>query len=355
MKNTILIFTVLITFSTSAMIAKAHNSKTYTMEKVSYHEAKSHLNAFREVITIPSDYYFKSVKRIKADNTPAFLFRFEKPENNDTEEHFSFVISEKDKQILGFTIMDQKYSNSKIVSKKDAEKTAKDFLLKLDNSLAGELKNLWIERHDEKVTINKTETIVSGMKYKCYNASRQDYVWVIVGFDNSVITFERNIKWDNNKHERITEKWLHDNWIKVNVLDSNSEKEILKKMVEETFANGALNKLDTKEMARGFHPDFAIVIAKENDLFRLPLKTWIKVVEDYKNSPDKRNSGIRNLEYTIEILDITKNIASVKIEFYRDQKLIITDYLSYIKYPDGWKAVAKISNEHITNPLQLNL
>ncbi|OJX32689.1 MAG: hypothetical protein BGO86_10550 [Chryseobacterium sp. 36-9] len=108
-------------------------------------------------------------------------------------------------------------------------------------------------------------------------------------------------------------------------------------------------------MLRGFHPDFAICIAKGNDLFRLPLRDWMKVVEEYKNNPEKVKSGIRNLDYSIEVLEITGNTAVVKTQFFRDEKLIITDYLSYIKYPDGWKAVAKVSNEHIVNPLQLSL
>ncbi|CAI9686789.1 hypothetical protein EAVNVH72_03490 [Elizabethkingia anophelis] len=134
-----------------------------------------------------------------------------------------------------------------------------------------------------------------------------------------------------------------------------NEKEELKSIVEQTFANGALNKLNINEMPRGFHSDFAILIAKENDLFRLPLSDWMKVVEEYKNNPEKVKSGVRNLDYTIEVLEITGNTAVVKTQFFRDKKLIITDYLSYIKYPNGWKAVAKVSNEHITNPLQLNL
>lgn len=133
-----------------------------------------------------------------------------------------------------------------------------------------------------------------------------------------------------------------------------SEEQELKKLVEETFANGVFNELKTEEMPRGFHADFAILIANGSNLFRLPLHDWIKVVEAYKNDPEKMKSRIRNVEYTIEVLEITGKTAIVKTQFFRNNQLIITDYLSYIKYPESWKAVAKVSNEHITNPLHLN-
>mgnify|MGYP000854496439 CR=1 FL=1 len=325
-------------------------------QEVSLKEVQPYLDEFKKHIEIPKDYQFHSVRKAEADNVPVYLFRFEKSENKDLKgEHFSFVISEKEKQILGFTNMDKKYSNTNMLSKSETEKIAKGFLLNLDKSLANGLKNLWVERHDEEIWVNGKKTTISGMKYKCYQSAKNNYAWVIIGFDGSVITFERNIKWNNSEHKRITEKWLHDSWLVDNNLNVPTEAQTLKKLAEETFVNGALNKLNVEEMPRGFHQDFAILIAKENNLFRLPLRDWMKVVEEYKSNSEKVKSGIRTLDYTIEVLEITGNTAVVKTQFFRDKKLIITDYLSYIKYDDGWKAVAKVSNEHISNPLHLNL
>jgi hypothetical protein len=184
-------------------------------QPIAFEEAKPYLGIFEQSVTIPDGYQFHSVKKVKVDNVYAYLFRYEKRENKGSNgEHFSFIVSEKDKQILGFTNMDKKYSNPKMLSKIETEKIAQAFLLKLDESLANNLKNLWIERHDEEISINNGEkTIIAGMKYKCYRSPGNDYAWVIVGFDGSVITFERNIKWNTSEHKRITEKWLHDNWL----------------------------------------------------------------------------------------------------------------------------------------------
>ncbi|WP_426482147.1 nuclear transport factor 2 family protein [Chryseobacterium sp. R2ACT005] len=325
-------------------------------QTVSLKEVQSYLDEFKRNFEIPRDYQFQSVNKVNVDDIPAYLFRFEKSTNKGLKgEHYSFVISEKDKQMLGFTNMDKKYSNINMLSKSETEKIAKDFLLNLDRSLANGLKNIWIEGHDEEILVNGVKTTITGMKYKCYCASQNNYAWVIVGFDGSIITFERNIKWNNSEHKRTTEKWLHDSWLAEANLNMSIEEQILRKLTEETFANGALNKLNVEKMLKGFHSDFAILIPKENSLFRLSLRDWMKVVEEYKNNPEKIKSGIRTLDYMIEILEITGHTAVVKTQFFREGKLIITDYLSYIKYPEGWKAVAKISNEHIVNPLQLNL
>lgn len=129
----------------------------------------------------------------------------------------------------------------------------------------------------------------------------------------------------------------------------------LKGLVEQTFAQGALNQLNVEQMRQGFHPSFSIIVPKGNEVFKLSLDQWIEIVQAYKNSTENMKSGIRNLDYTIEILDLTDRTAVVKTEFFRDKELLITDYLSYIKFDDSWRAVSKISKEYSTNPLHLDL
>lgn len=54
--------------------------------------------------------------------------------------------------------------------------------------------------------------IISGMKYKCYVESEDNYLWIIFDKNGEIITFERDIIWKNG---RVTEKWLHDTWLKI--------------------------------------------------------------------------------------------------------------------------------------------
>lgn len=213
MRKTILIFSSILLMASMTTV-KANNPDIAETVQISMDELQPYLDTFSKIIDIPAGYQFYSVRKVEVDNTPAYLFRFEKSENKDLMgEHFSFVISEEDKRILGFTNMDKKYSNLKMLSKGETEKIAKDFLSKIDGILVNDLKNLWMDRHDEEVLVNGQKMVLAGMKYKCYRASNNDYAWVIVGYDGSVITFERDIKWNNSEHRRITEKWLHDNWV----------------------------------------------------------------------------------------------------------------------------------------------
>ncbi|MBS5979280.1 isochorismatase family protein [Dysgonomonas sp. Marseille-Q5470] len=151
-----------------------------------------------------------------------------------------------------------------------------------------------------------------------------------------------------------SEKWLHDSWLfETGKLSKKSDEEAIKEILTESFLNGALNKLDADKMRDGFHPDFAILIANEDKLNKLPLNIWIDVVNKYKASSDKVASGERNVDYSFETIDITGNAAIVKIQLLRKGQLITTDYISLLKYADGWKAVSKISNEHIPNPFNI--
>lgn len=188
-------------------------SANLVAQEVSFEEAKPYLAKFERFIEIPNEYGFHSVKKVQIDVVSAYLFRYEKNENKGMNgEHFSFLVSEKDKVILGFINMDKKYSNLELPSKAEAEKIAKAFLQKVDADLAKELVNQWTDRHDDIIQVDGKETTLAVMKYKCYRSSKNDYAWVYVGFDGSVQAFERNTKWDMTKRDRFGEQWLHDKW-----------------------------------------------------------------------------------------------------------------------------------------------
>lgn len=56
--------------------------------------------------------------------------------------------------------------------------------------------------------------MLRGMKVKMRNKSDGLYFWVIVGADKKVMTFERDIYWQNRPYgHRRTEMWLHDQYL----------------------------------------------------------------------------------------------------------------------------------------------
>jgi hypothetical protein len=126
---------------------------------------------------------------------------------------------------------------------------------------------------------------------------------------------------------------------------SNGETEAVKSVIESSYLNGAFNALDTKAMANGFHPDFAIFSAKGETLEKYPIKDWIERVEKKKNAPDF-DPKAQKWAYKFKNVDVTGNSAMAKIELSKDGKLVFTDYLSLLKFDNGWKIVGKVYFKH---------
>ena len=119
----------------------------------------------------------------------------------------------------------------------------------------------------------------------------------------------------------------------------------VKKVVTESYFNGAFNKLDTKAMREGFHSTFAIFSAKGNEISKYPIDTWINGIEKNKQSI---NFDIAKAKMDCKIVstDVTGGSAAVKVRISKDGKPIYTDYLSLLKFKDGWKIVAKVYHRH---------
>jgi hypothetical protein len=116
-------------------------------------------------------------------------------------------------------------------------------------------------------------------------------------------------------------------------------------VIKSSYFNGAFNDLDTESMRKGFHPDFAIFSAKANEISRYPIDVWIKGIEQRKQNPDFDKSQAR-MDCKIVSLDITAGCAAAKIEISKNGKMVYTDYLSLLKFDDGWKIVAKVYHAH---------
>ncbi|WMJ77107.1 MULTISPECIES: hypothetical protein [unclassified Sedimentibacter] len=162
---------------------------------------------------MPENYTLTQVREGVQDGENVFVFRYTKSDNTELlGEHFSFTVMEKNNRLLGVTWMDKQFEKgTKLPSKEETTKIAKEYLAKVEPDLWGKLKNLWIDLHDETIIVDGKNVIVTGMKYKCFIPTEDTYAWVIVGLDGKVITFERGIVWQGG---RVSEKWLHDAWLK---------------------------------------------------------------------------------------------------------------------------------------------
>ena len=92
---------------------------------------------------------------------------------------------------------------------------------------------------------------------------------------------------------------------------------------------------DVEGLKKAFWPEAKLFfIKRDNTLGQLTQEQWYK---GFVASAGKEEKG----DLRITDVDITGNAASVKVvEVYETSKY--TDYLSLLKFPDGWKIVNKI-------------
>lgn len=125
----------------------------------------------------------------------------------------------------------------------------------------------------------------------------------------------------------------------------------IKSHIETCYLNGALNAMNTDEMRRGYHKDFAILFSEGDELKKLPLDAWIKLINDYKSSG--ANDGLRRLDAEFLHIEVTETAAYVKLNLKREGELLFTDYITLLKFGDSWKIVSKIYHNHVEDPWKL--
>lgn len=129
------------------------------------------------------------------------------------------------------------------------------------------------------------------------------------------------------------------------VTAQSSDEDEIREVILTGYVNGAFNALDPQAMGDTFHNEFAIFSTDGENLNRYPIAVWRDNVAARKNDPNfDPNTNIWDHEFVS--VDATGNSAMVKIHLFHEDNHIYTDYLSLLKFNDGWKIVAKVYFEH---------
>lgn len=124
---------------------------------------------------------------------------------------------------------------------------------------------------------------------------------------------------------------------------SNDDAQI-RKVIESACIDGIHNLGSIDDINRGFHPGFDLLILRNNSLSKLPIYTWIESVVQRKAEQPAGPEHKISVKFLFN--DITGSAAISKIELYREDKLLFTDYLSLYKFNEGWRIVSKIYQQH---------
>ena len=125
-----------------------------------------------------------------------------------------------------------------------------------------------------------------------------------------------------------------------NVYSQNAEEAAVRETVNHYLHGLKFN--DVESLKKAFYPDAKLFwVKRDRSLGQLTQEEWYK---GFANSAGQEEKG----DLQITAIDITVNAASVKVvEVYEKSKY--TDYLSLLKFGDGWKIVNKI---YVAEPLK---
>ena len=124
-----------------------------------------------------------------------------------------------------------------------------------------------------------------------------------------------------------------------------NEKELIKQVIQTAYVDGLCNNADEEAVNEGFHPGFNLLSAgKGNSMWKIPIYNWIEMAEGGKEKGNKYS--FQNELTTVKFLfiDIAGKVAVTKIEFYEGEEMKFIDYLSLMKFKDGWKIVSKMTH-----------
>lgn len=127
------------------------------------------------------------------------------------------------------------------------------------------------------------------------------------------------------------------------IAQAASEEDAIKQVVQGAYIDGLQNLGDIQTIRGGFHPDFEMLVYRDGQLSKFPISTWIERVEQRKANPSTTPPNISGKFIDVEI---TGTVAIVKLELYRENIRIFTDYISLYKFSDGWKIVSKVYYQH---------
>ena len=129
--------------------------------------------------------------------------------------------------------------------------------------------------------------------------------------------------------------------------EKNSEKEIIKNTIQTAYIEGLQNEGDKVKIESGFHPDFYLLgIDKDDNMWRYSINEWKEKAINQRKTGELPLTGDKKVSANYKSIDITENVAVVKLEYYVNKKHIYTDYLSLYKFELGWKIVSKVFFKH---------
>jgi len=119
-----------------------------------------------------------------------------------------------------------------------------------------------------------------------------------------------------------------------------SEKEAVQQVIQSAYVDGIHNRASVEQIREGFHPGFEMLGKRNDMLTKFPIYRWIESIEQATTS-EETTAEKPTITAKFPLIDIAGDAAMAKVDLYRNEQHLFTDYLLLYKFEKGWKIVSK--------------
>lgn len=123
-----------------------------------------------------------------------------------------------------------------------------------------------------------------------------------------------------------------------------ADQEAVKAVIQTAYIEGIHNERDLDKIAGGFHDEFNMLVLRDNVLGKVSIQQWSEGIgRSLESNPEPPEVPV-HAEYAA--VEVSGFAAVARIEVYRGERHLYTDFMSLYKFDDGWKIVNKIYFSH---------
>lgn len=108
-------------------------------------------------------------------------------------------------------------------------------------------------------------------------------------------------------------------------------------VVQRGYVEGIHLDADAEKVRAGMHESFVMFVTTEKGVNTVTRDQWIERLK-----PRAADAPRPNVKANIRVVDRTKDAALVRVDLFRDDRQVFTDYIALYRLKEGgWKMVAK--------------
>jgi hypothetical protein len=118
------------------------------------------------------------------------------------------------------------------------------------------------------------------------------------------------------------------------------ERMAIQQVIEQAYVQGIHGTQDEATVRSGFHPDFRMLVLRDDAMEGVSVGDWLGRIEGMKaDNPALWSAETR---HTVRLIDVAGDAAVAKLDVYKGAAHFSTDYMLLYKFKDGWRIVSKV-------------